>query len=67
MEDSIPFEIRGNLEGDGVDLAWYCFGQLVAVIHPSPDNFHRHLLLGDVKRSQFQREGGLGLGDGDAG
>jgi hypothetical protein len=26
MEDSIPFEIRGNLERDGVVLARYCFG-----------------------------------------
>jgi hypothetical protein len=27
MEDSIPFEIRGNLERDGVVLVRYCFGQ----------------------------------------
>jgi hypothetical protein len=33
MEDSIPFEIEENLEGDGADLARYCFGQLVSFAH----------------------------------
>jgi hypothetical protein len=33
MEDSIPFEIEENLEGDGVDLSWYCFGQSVSFAH----------------------------------
>jgi hypothetical protein len=33
MEDSIPFEIEENLEGDGADLARYCFGQSVSFAH----------------------------------